>query len=93
MTPKQEVSKFLCNRAIFLRDIGRYQEATRALDAAERFNPLNPACADIRFTLPNPINVRSLASPLGESVLISNALRFAATSTLVLSGLPRKEFT
>jgi hypothetical protein len=48
MTPRQEVSKFLCNRAIMLRQIKRYAEAFQSLDAAERFDPVNPATADIR---------------------------------------------
>jgi hypothetical protein len=51
LTPKQEVSKFLCNRAILLRDIQRYDEALQALDAAERFNPTNPACPEIHFSV------------------------------------------
>jgi hypothetical protein len=51
MTPKQEVSKFLCNRAIFLRDTGRFQEGLDALEAAERFDPANPACADIYLNI------------------------------------------
>jgi tetratricopeptide (TPR) repeat protein len=51
MNPKQEVSKFLCNRANFLRDIGRYDEALEAIDAAERFNPINPACLSIRVDI------------------------------------------
>jgi hypothetical protein len=48
MTPRQEVSKFLCNRAILLRHEQRFQEALRALGAAERFDPDNPAPAEIR---------------------------------------------
>jgi len=51
MTPRQEVSKFLCNRAIMLRDCRRYGEATQALDAARRFDPVNPACAEIRQSM------------------------------------------
>jgi hypothetical protein len=47
MTPKQEVSKFLCNRAIFLHDTGRFQEGLDAVTAAERFDPINPACCEI----------------------------------------------
>jgi hypothetical protein len=35
---------------ILLREIGRYGEAFQAIDAAERFNPINPACADIAAT-------------------------------------------
>jgi len=48
MTPKQEVSKFLCNRAIMLRDERRFEEALQALGAAERFDPVNPAPNEIR---------------------------------------------
>ncbi|MCY2952993.1 MAG: hypothetical protein NTU53_13610 [Planctomycetota bacterium] len=48
MTPRQEVSKFLCNRALILREIGRFPEALHALQAAARFDPINPACPDIR---------------------------------------------
>ena len=47
LTPRKEVSKFLCNRALMLRDIGRHREALEALDAAARFDPINPAVADI----------------------------------------------
>lgn len=48
MTPRQEVSKFLCTRATFLYFAGRYDEAIKAVDAAQRFNPINPACNSIR---------------------------------------------
>jgi hypothetical protein len=48
LTPRKETSKFLCNRALMLRDAGRHDEALKALDAAERFDPINPACLDIR---------------------------------------------
>jgi hypothetical protein len=51
MTPRQEASKFLCNRAILLRDTGRCREAMEAVNAAERFNPVNPACDEIRFSI------------------------------------------
>lgn len=51
MTPEQEVSKFLCNRAIFLRDIRRCGEAFEAIEAAERFSPINPACGEIQLTI------------------------------------------
>lgn len=47
LTPRKEVSKFLCNRALVLREAGRCDEALEALDAAERFDPINPACPDI----------------------------------------------
>jgi len=48
LTPRQEVSKFLCNRSIMLANLGRFEEALQAVDAAERFNPVNPACWAIR---------------------------------------------
>ncbi len=47
MTPKQVVSKYLCNRAIVLRDVGRYPEAMKALEAAERFDRKNPAISEL----------------------------------------------
>lgn len=46
LTPRREVSKFLCNRALMLRDTKRHPEALEAIRAAERFDPINPACAD-----------------------------------------------
>jgi hypothetical protein len=64
MTPKQEASKFLCNRAIFLRDIGRCGEALQAIDAAERFNPINPACWDIRLTILDQMQDQAHAHPV-----------------------------
>lgn len=51
LMPKQEVSKYLCNRALMLRETRRYDEAIQALDAAERFDPINPACTDIRISI------------------------------------------
>lgn len=51
LTPRQEVSKFLCNRALMLRDAGRRDDALQALDAAERFDPVNPACTEIRLNI------------------------------------------
>ncbi len=48
MTPRQETSKYLCNRAILLTGSGRCDEALQAIDAARRFNPNNPACPSIR---------------------------------------------
>jgi hypothetical protein len=63
MTPKQEVSKFLCNRAIVLRDIGRFGEALQAIDAAERFNPINPACVEIRITILDQMQDQAYAEP------------------------------
>lgn len=51
LTPRKEVSKFLCNRALMLRDTKRYHEAMEVIRAAERFDPVNPACADIEFSI------------------------------------------
>jgi hypothetical protein len=51
MTPRQEVSKFLCNRALMLRDIGRGDEVIACLDAAARFDAMNPACGEIRLDI------------------------------------------
>jgi hypothetical protein len=51
LTPAKEASKFLCNRAILLREVGRHPEALAALAAAERFDPINPACPDIRLSV------------------------------------------
>jgi hypothetical protein len=51
LSPRQEVSKFLCNRALILRDTKRYPEALEAIRAAERFDPINPACADIHLSI------------------------------------------
>ena len=36
MTPRQEVSKFLCNRAILLGNFDRYDKAVTAIEAAKR---------------------------------------------------------
>jgi hypothetical protein len=51
LTPKEEVSKFLCNRAILLRNIGRLDEALESVLSAERFNPINPAVPDIGMSI------------------------------------------
>lgn len=51
LTPRKEASKFLCNRALMLRDTGRYEEALAALTAARRFDPINPAVADIEYSI------------------------------------------
>ena len=51
LTPRKEASKFLCNRALLLRDVGRHREAIEALDAAGRFDPINPAVADIHHSV------------------------------------------
>lgn len=48
LTPQKEASKFLCNRALVLRECERYEEALEALGAAERFDPMNPAVEPIR---------------------------------------------
>lgn len=64
MTPKQEASKFLCNRAILLRDMQRFDEAFLAIDAAERFNPINPACESIRLDILNKRLHRMESQPL-----------------------------
>ncbi len=50
-TPKREVSKFLCNRALMLRDFKRWKEAMQAIEAAGRFDPGNPALDDIRYSI------------------------------------------
>jgi hypothetical protein len=72
MTPKQEVSKFLCNRAIMLDDVGRHGEALQAIDAAERFNPINPACAEIRHSI---LGRWQLQSPLSRIAFGSAQIR------------------
>jgi hypothetical protein len=64
MTPKEEVSKFLCNRGIFLRDIGTYGEALQAIDASERFNPVNPACVEIRLTILDQMQAQAYSRPV-----------------------------
>jgi hypothetical protein len=64
MTPNQQVSKFLCNRANFLRDMGRFDEALQAVDAAERFNSINPACWPIRFDILNKMQDRRGSQPV-----------------------------
>ena len=51
MRPRQEVSKFLCNRAMMLRATRRFDEAVEVLDAAERFDADNPAVTEIRFSI------------------------------------------
>ena len=51
MTARQEVSKFLCNRALCLREEKRYQEALQAIDVAEQFDPINPVCGDIGYDI------------------------------------------
>jgi len=49
LNPPKEVSKFLCNRALVLCECNRYVEAFEALNAAERFDPINPAVESIRW--------------------------------------------
>ena len=51
LTPKQEISKFLCNRAIMMNDRSRWEEAYEAIAAAERYCPSNPACEPIRMEI------------------------------------------
>ena len=69
MTPMQEVSKFLCNRALLLGEIGRYDEAFQVIDAAERFNPINPACGEIRFTILHKMQNQPTMHPANPTVL------------------------
>jgi hypothetical protein len=81
MTPKQEVSKFLCNRALLLRDEKRFKEALQALDAAERFDPGNPAPSDIRchidqLTLGGKIGFSFHKSPSAEANNIPQTIAF-----------------
>ena len=63
MSPRQEVSKFLCNRALQLRSEGRHREALDAIDAAERFEPTNPACGSIEFSILQEMPSRLFAIP------------------------------
>jgi hypothetical protein len=51
LSPRTEVSKFLCNRAMMLRDTKRYSEAVETVSTAERFDSMNPACADIEYSI------------------------------------------
>jgi hypothetical protein len=72
LTPKKEVSKFLCNRALMLRELKRYDEAIQAVTAAECFDPINPACADIHFSIEYAMvgaNIPILASGHGPQYL------------------------
>jgi hypothetical protein len=62
LTPAQEVSKFLCNRALILRDGQRFEEALDALRAARRYDADNAAIADIW------LNVEQRTSPLAAAV-------------------------
>ncbi|MCA9110526.1 MAG: hypothetical protein KDA52_11285, partial [Planctomycetaceae bacterium] len=75
MSPKQETSKFLCNRAILLITTRRYDEALQAVDAARRFNPDNPACSSIReeieFRQHNPGGLASLPLDVLSQVPLS----------------------
>ena len=64
MTPKQEVSKFLCNRSIMLFELGRLQEALDAVAAAERFDSINPACAEIACCILESMNNDFAPPPL-----------------------------
>ncbi len=47
MTAEQEVSKFLCNRALLLHGVGRSEEALMSVEVAQGVDPGNPACFDI----------------------------------------------
>ncbi len=47
MNAEQEISKFLCNRALILRDVGRSDEAMMSVEVAYGIDPINPACFDI----------------------------------------------
>jgi hypothetical protein len=51
LTPRQETSKFLCNRAMVLRDAARLDEGMQATQAAARYDPRNPACVDLEFDI------------------------------------------
>jgi hypothetical protein len=83
MTPKQEVSKFLCNRAIFLRDIGRLEEALLAIDVAGRFNPTNPTWPDIRGSILSMMPAqRALFADFCERILQSKRKRPAPAMSL-----------
>lgn len=78
LTPKQEVSKFLCNRAILLRELGRCDEALQAIAAAERFNPTNPACSEILRSILGHQHLYRPASPMLD---IARRLVFGARPT------------
>jgi hypothetical protein len=66
LTPPKEVSKFLCNRALVLNECGRHEEVFRALDAAEHFDPINPAVEAIRW---HTQLERDMQRPLASSAL------------------------
>ncbi len=51
MNATQEVSKFLCNRAIMLCDAERFDEAMQSIEASQRFDPINPACRHIALNI------------------------------------------
>jgi hypothetical protein len=69
LTPRQEVSKFLCNRAIQLRDEGRPREALEAIETAGRFEPTNPACDDIEFEILQQMPVSVSTSPVLKALV------------------------
>jgi hypothetical protein len=60
LTPMQEVSKFLCNRTLVLRDTERFEEGLEAIAAAERFDPTNPACAQIAMNILDMMTARKI---------------------------------
>lgn len=95
LRPAQEVSKFLCNRALLLRDIGRFGEALQALAAAERFNPKNPACGDIRGDILCLALVRrGLAmAALGHPLLPSTAVQQWPLTAPPVPGMPHRSPT
>jgi hypothetical protein len=64
LTPRKEVSKFLCNRALMLRETQAHREATIAIRAAERFDPTNPACGDIYQNFGLTMATGAVNSPL-----------------------------
>jgi hypothetical protein len=66
LTAKQEVSKFLCHRAILLRDETHYDEALDAIRCAGRFDPRNPACSDISFEIEQRMLEKQSVAIFGE---------------------------
>jgi hypothetical protein len=77
LTPRKEVSKFLCNRALVLRDTRHYTEAMEAIRAAERFDPVNPACADLEFSIQHGMSggdVNALVNGTGAPVIQGGSL-------------------
>ncbi len=86
MTPRQEISKMLCNRAIMLHRIGQYKDAMRSVEAASRYNPKNPACIDISYMIAfeqGPEETPALSEPV-EQIYGGNA----STLTGPILGVP-----